>query len=51
MPLQPWGGYPDPQLLQQRRYCGGVDSNGLDMVRAGISIYGLYPSDEVAGTG
>lgn len=22
-------------------------SNGLDMVRAGISIYGLYPSDEV----
>ena len=26
----------------------GLDSNGLDMVRAGISIYGLYPSDEVA---
>ena len=25
----------------------GLDSNGLDMVRAGISIYGLYPSDEV----
>ena len=24
-----------------------LDSNGLDMVRAGISIYGLYPSDEV----
>lgn len=25
----------------------GLDSNGLDMVRAGISIYGLYPSDQV----
>lgn len=25
----------------------GLASNGLDMVRAGISIYGLYPSDEV----
>lgn len=24
-----------------------LSSNGLDMVRAGISIYGLYPSDEV----
>lgn len=24
-----------------------LESNGLDMVRAGISIYGLYPSDEV----
>lgn len=23
------------------------EANGLDMVRAGISIYGLYPSDEV----
>lgn len=25
----------------------GLGSNHLDMVRAGISIYGLYPSDEV----
>ena len=25
----------------------GLDSNQLDLVRAGISIYGLYPSDEV----
>lgn len=25
----------------------GLDSNGLDLVRAGISIYGLYPSEEV----
>ena len=26
-------------------------SNGLDMVRAGISIYGLYPSDQVGKDG
>ena len=25
----------------------GLPSNSLDLVRAGISIYGLYPSDEV----
>ena len=25
----------------------GLSSNSLDLVRAGISIYGLYPSDEV----
>lgn len=25
----------------------GLDSNGLNMVRAGIALYGLYPSDEV----
>ena len=25
----------------------GLDSNSLNMVRAGIAVYGLYPSDEV----
>ena len=25
----------------------GLDSNGLNMVRAGIALYGLYPSEEV----
>lgn len=49
------------ELLAQRevtvrvRHCSNsaavvetLSSNGLDMARAGISIYGLYPSDEVS---
>ena len=42
-----WCIHPLEALLQQRGILDGLDSNGLNMVRAGIALYGLYPSEEV----